>query len=223
MVFRYRSPDGEEGFPGNLEAEVRYTLRDDNALVLEYTARTDADTVVNLTNHSYFNLNGRGDIRNHRMTLQADAFTEVGAGTIPTGRILPVEGTPMDLRSGRRIGEGLQAENDQLRLCRGYDHNFILSPEAGRLRRFALAEGDLTGICMEAYTTQPGVQFYTGNYLDTDTAPCGKGGIRYPRHGGFCLETQHYPCSPNFPQFPSTVLHPGEVYREETVWRFFTP
>ena len=221
LVFRRVSPDGEEGFPGALTVEVRYRLTDDNALEMEYLAQTDADTVVNLTNHTYFNLNGGGDILGHRLTLCADRFTEGNAQTLPTGRILQVEGTPMDFRAGRRIGEDIGSDFEQIRLCRGYDHNFVLSGTPGKLRKMAEAEGDASGIRMEAFTTQPAVQLYTGNYVDLDGAPFGKGGVRYPRYAGFCLESQHYPCAPNFPEFPSTLLRPGEEYREKTVYRFF--
>ena len=221
LVFRRVSPDGEEGYPGTLTFEVRYRLRDDNALEIEYRAAADADTVVNFTNHTYFNLNGGGDIRGHRLTICADRFTEGDAQTLPTGRILSVEGTPMDFRAGRRIGDSLESDFEQIRLCRGYDHNFVLNGEAGTLRKMAEAAGDRSGLCMEALTTQPAMQLYTGNFVDLDAAPAGKNGVRYPRYAGFCLESQHYPCSPNFPEFPSTVLHPGETYRETTVYRFF--
>ena len=222
LVFRRVSPDGEEGYPGTLTFEVRYRLTEDNALEMEYIAHTDADTVVNFTNHTYFNLNGSGDILGHRLTINADRFTEGDAQTLPTGRILKVTGTPMDFRAGKTIGEDLDFDNDQIRCCRGYDHNFVLNGEAGTLRRMAAATGDMSGIRMEAQTTQPAMQLYTGNFVDMDKAPCGKGGVRYPRYGGFCLESQHYPCSPNFPDFPSTVLHPGKEYREKTVYRFFS-
>ncbi len=216
LVFRRRSPDGEEGFPGNLDLEIRYTLREDNALRLTYLARTDADTVLNLTNHTYFNLNGQGDVLDHWLRLSADRFTESDAQLLPTGHILPVDGTPMDFRAGRRIGDGISSDFDQIRLARGYDHNFILRCGTGTLRPFAEAVGDRTGIRLEAFTTQPAVQLYTGNYLDEDAAP----GARWPRYGGFCLETQHFPDAPNHPAFPSTVLRPGERYRHETVYRF---
>lgn len=220
LVFRRVSPDGEEGYPGTLRFEVRYTLREDNALVIDYRAETDADTVVNFTNHTYFNLNGAGDILNHRLTLAASRFTEGDAETLPTGNILPVDGTPMDFRGGKVIGEGIASDYGQVALCRGYDHNFILDTDGILMRQFAEAEGDVSGIRLKAYTTQPAVQLYTGNYVDDDAAPHGKDGVRYPRYAGFCLETQHYPCSPNFPQFPSTVLRPGEQYQHKTVYRF---
>lgn len=220
LVFRRVSPDGEEGYPGTLAFEVRYTLQEDNALVIKYRAETDADTVVNFTNHTYFNLNGAGDILNHRLTLAASRFTEGNAEILPTGKILPVDGTPMDFRGGKVIGEGIASDYEQIALCRGYDHNFILDTGGNLMRQFAEAEGDISGIRLKAYTTQPAVQLYTGNYVDDDTAPLGKNGVRYPRYAGFCLETQHYPCSPNYPQFPSTVLRPGETYRHTTIYRF---
>ena len=213
LVFRRRSPAGEEGYPGNLDLEIRYALRADNALVLTYLARTDADTVLNLTNHTYFNLNGGGDVLGHRLQLRADRFTESDAQTLPTGRILSVDGTPMDFRAGRTIGEGLGTDDEPLRLCRGYDHNFILRAGEGP---FAVAVGDRTGVRLEAFTTQPAVQLYTGNFLDEDAAP----GARFPRWGGFCLETQHFPDAPHFPHFPSTVLRPGELFYQETIYRF---
>ncbi len=222
LVFRRVSPDGEEGFPGTLRFEVRYRLSDDSALEIEYLASTDADTVLNFTNHTYFNLNGGGDILGHRLMLCADLFTEGDAQTLPTGRVLRVGGTPMDFRAGKHIGEDIDSDYEQIRFCRGYDHNFVIKGTPGELRKMAAAEGDLSGIRMEASTTQPAVQLYTGNCVDQDAAPCGKGGVRYPRYAGFCLESQHYPCSPNFPDFPSTVLRPGEEYREKTVYRFFS-
>ena len=220
LVFRRVSPDGEEGYPGTLTYEVIYRLTDDNALEFEYRARTDADTVVNFTNHTYFNLNGSGNVLGHNLTIHADRFTEGDAQTLPTGRILRVDGTPLDFRRGRPIGDGIGSDYEQIRFCRGYDHNFILNGEPGVLRPMASAQGDVSGIRMEAFTTQPAMQLYTGNYVDMDTAPFGKSGVRYPRYAGFCLESQHFPCSPNFPAFPSTVLHPGEEYFEKTVYRF---
>ena len=221
LVFRRVSPDGEEGFPGTLTFEVRYRLTDDNTLEITYAAVTDADTVLNFTNHSCFNLNGGGDVLGHTLTIYADRFTEADAQFLPTGRILRVMGTPMDFRSGRRIGEDINSDWEQIQYCLGYDHNFVLRGEAGVLRKMASAVGDVSGIRVEACTTQPAMQLYTGNYLDLDAAPFGKGGVRYPRYGGFCLESQHYPCSPNFPDFPSTVLRPGEEFREITTYRFF--
>lgn len=220
LVFRRVSPAGEEGYPGELHIEIRYTLHEDDSLEIEYTATTDEDTVINFTNHSYFNLNGEGNVLNHLLSLKADRFTEVDAETIPTGKILPVENTPMDFRKGKPIGEDMVDSYRQIGLCKGYDHNYILEREEEGLFLFARAEGDHTGIGMEAYTTEPAVQLYTGNFVDTDRASSGKKGNRYPRYGGFCLETQHYPCSPNFSDFPSTRLRPGEEYRHKTVYHF---
>ncbi len=220
LVFRRVSPNGEEGYPGTLTFEVCYRLTDNNALEIEYRAWTDADTVVNFTNHTYFNLNGFGDILGHRLTIHADQFSEGDAQTLPTGRIIPVAGTPMNFREGRVIGESIGSDYEQIRFCRGYDHNFVLNGEVGTLRKMAEAAGEKSGIRMEACTTQPAMQLYTGNFVDSDTAAYGKGGIRYPRYAGFCLESQHFPCSPNYPDFPSTVLHPGEEYLEKTVYRF---
>ena len=219
LLFRYVSPDGEEGYPGNLNIEVRYTLNADNSLILDYKAESDADTVVNFTNHTYFNLNGDGDILNHKLILDSDYFTEMGEGVLPTGKILPVAGTPLDFRNGKKLGDDIFAQDEQMLLCRGYDHNFVLDTSDNTIRKFAEAIGDKSGIKLKAYTTQPGVQLYTGNFVDEDTATHGKNDIRYPRHAGFCLETQHYPCSPNYPQFPSTVLRKGEEYHETTIFR----
>lgn len=220
LIFQYTSPDGEEGYPGTLDMHIRYTLSEDNALEIGYTASADADTVVNFTNHTYFNLNGSGDILGHFLQLKADRYTEADPETLPTGKILSVGGTPMDFRFGKRIGEDLLCDWPPLKMTRGYDHNFILDEKAGTLRKFAQSTGEKSGITLEAFTTQVAVQLYTGNFVDGDSAPFGKGGVRYPRYAGFCLETQHYPCSPNFPEFPSTVLHPGEEYHEKTVYRF---
>lgn len=219
VTFRRRSPDGEEGYPGALDVEVRYTLTKENELKIQYTARAEGDTVVNLTNHSYFNLagQGRGNVMDHRLQLSCDRFTEGDAETLPTGRVLPAEGTVMDFRTPRLLGEGLCGKDPQLLLCQGYDHNLIF-PEGQEGRGFAVCPR--SGIRLDLLTSQPAVQLYTGNYVDADTAPCGKGGVRYPRYGGFCLETQHYPCSPNFPQFPSTVLRAEETCQEITVYRF---
>lgn len=252
VVFRRTSPDGEEGFPGRLEVEVVCRLTDDNSILLEYKAASDADTVLNLTNHSYFNLNGSGTILGHMLKLSSDSFTEIGEGTIPTGRILPVEGTPFDFRTWKRIGERIDCGHPQLKLGNGYDHNYVLAEylraadgttkpdgaaetdgtvapyeEAGRvvdaydgMKKFAEIEGDESGIRMECFTTQPGVQLYTGNFVDVDARAAGKGGVVYPRRAGVCFETQHYPCSPNFPEFPSAVLRAGEEYRQKTAYRF---
>ena len=220
LEFTYLSPDGEEGYPGNLKVTVLYRLRDDDAIEMTYRAETDADTVLNLTNHTYFNLDGSGDILDHSLQLKADMYTEADEQTVATGRILPVQGTALDFREEKRIRDGLAENDPRVSMFKGYDHNFLL-PRDGSLHTFAVLKGSKSGICMEAQTTQPGVQLYTGNFVDTDTAACGKGGVRYPGHAGLCLETQHYPCSPNYEQFPSVVLHPGEIFRQQTVYRFY--
>ena len=214
LVLRRTSPDGEEGYPGTLEVEVRCRVTADDALELTYLARTDAPTVLNLTNHSYFNLGGGGDVLDHELFLDADAYLEVNGETIPTGRILPVAGTPMDFRTPRAIGD-----TDWFLPHRGYDHSYAL-PDDGALRTAARVFCPRTGIELTCRTTQCAVQLYTGNYVDEDAAPCGRNGVRYPRYAAVCLETQHHPCSPNFPQFPTSVLRPGETYRQTTVYRF---
>lgn len=220
LVLRRVSPAGEEGYPGKLSVEVRYALRDGNALWIEYRAWTDADTVANFTNHSYFNLNGSGDMLGHKLTLLASRITERDNQALATGRVLEVAGTPLDFREEKTIGADIFSDAEQIAQCHGYDHNYIIDNSDGSLRRFATAIADKSGIVLEAFTTQPAVQFYTGSYLDEDSAPTGKNGARYPRYAGFCLETQHYPCSPNFSHFPSVILHPGEEYRQETVYQF---
>lgn len=219
LLLRLTSPDGEEGFPGAAEITALYTLTENNALRLEYRAATDADTFVNLTNHTYFNLAGKGDILTHRLRLNASRFTEIGTGTLPTGRILPTAGTALDFRREKTIGADLFSGEPQLALCRGYDHNYVLDKQPG-LAPCGEAWSEETGICLAFSTTQPGLQLYSGNFVDEDAAPYGKGGVRYPRHGGLCLETQRFPDSPNRPQFPSALLRPGEEYREITEYRF---
>ena len=222
LVFRHLSPAFDEGYPGNLQLEIRYRLTEDNALAITYTATTDASTVINLTNHSYFNLNGQdgSEVLSHELEIDADSFTEVDEIPLPSGKILPVAHTPLDFRAMKPIGRDIGADDAQIRRCGGYDHNLILNGEG--LRRFAKAVSHNSGIVLEAYTTQPGVQLYSGNAVHADRVRCGKNGVRYPKYGGFCLETQHYPCAPNFAHFPTTVLNPGETYREETIYKFST-
>lgn len=219
--FEYASPDGEEGYPGTLRAVASYTLDDDNALTLDFAATTDRATVVNLTNHSYFNLAGQGDVRDHVVTVHADAFLPVDALSIPVGEIRAVAGTPMDLRAPARVGDRLDAPDQQMRLVEGgFDHTFVLrgaSADAG-LRHAARVVDPASGRVMDVHATQPGVQFYTANKLDGSFA--GKGGATYGRHAALCLETQHFPDSPNQPMFPSTVLRPGAKYRHRAVYRF---
>jgi len=207
----YFSKDGEEGYPGNVEAVVDYRLSG-NELSIEYRAWTDRDTIVNLTNHSYFNLKGDGTILNHELKLNADSFTPVNDDLIPTGEIAAVAGTPMDFRDGKAIGAqlGLTAA--------GYDHNFVLNDWDGSLRSVARLHEPASGRVLEILTTQPGMQFYSGNFLDGSFV--GKNGDPYVKYAGLCLEPQHFPDAPNRPNFPSTVLRPGEEYRQSTVLRF---
>lgn len=219
LELRYISADGEEGYPGKVEAVVTYSLNDENELTIDYRASSDQDTVVNLTNHSYFDLSGQlaGNILEHRVTIYADTFTPVDSNLIPTGELREVSDTPFDFRTPQRIGARIDEDYDQLKLGWGYDHNFVLNGEG--LRLAASVVDPASGRKLEVLTTQPGVQFYTGNHLDGSVT--GKG-VTYKYRFGFCLETQHFPDSPNKPEFPSTVLRPGEQFHEITVFRFST-
>ena len=222
LELNYLSKDGEEGYPGNLSATVTYTWTDNNELKIDYIATTDKDTVVNLTNHSYFNLagQGEGDILSHQVTIQAEKFTPVDKGLIPTGELKSVAGTPFDFRSPKAIGERIDLKEEQLELGHGYDHNFVLSNPGGGPQQAAKVTEAKSGRVMEVLTTEPGLQFYTGNFLDGTIH--GKGGKVYGRRAAFCMETQHFPDSPNKPDFPSTVLKPGGRYQTTTVYRFST-
>lgn len=214
------SPDGEAGFPGNLDVKVVYTLTSDNALCLQYTATTDKPTVVNLTNHSYFNLSGNAanDVLNDTVQFDADAFTPIDSTFMTWGEIRPVEGTPFDFRAGKTVGQDIEADDKQLKNGLGYDHNMVLNT-GGDLSKVACRISDPTnGIVLRVYTTEPGIQFYTGNFLDGKVK--GKGGIAYPRRGAICVETQHYPDSPNQPNYPSVVLRPGETYSSTCIYKF---
>ncbi len=218
----YLSPDGEEGFPGNLFVRVVYTLTDDNVWRIDYWAVTDAPTPVNLTQHAYFNLTAcRRDVLAHELELFSDTFTPSGKGLLPTGELAPVAGTPLDFRAPRAIGERIDARSRPLRLAGGYDHNYLVRRkrgEAGALVRCARVRDPESGRVLEAWTTEPCVHFYSGNFLDGSIV--GKRKVRYLPRYGFCLETQHAPDSVNQPAFPSVVLRPGEVYRHTTEYRF---
>jgi len=216
--FTYRSPDGENGFPGNLDMSVTYTLQEDNAIRIDYDGVSDKKTVINVTNHSYFNLGGHdsGSICDERIMIQADGYTEILPGAIPTGKILPVEGTPMDLRSLKRVGDEVDADFEQLTLVQGYDHNWVLNNH-GKLEQIAQVEDDRSGITMEVHTDLPGVQFYAGNCI---TPQKGKGGVSYDKRHALCLETQYFPNSVNIPAFEQPVFDAGEHCKTTTIYKF---
>lgn len=214
----YLSKDGEEGYPGNLTVNVSYIVYRDNELRIEYHATTDKDTIINLTNHSYFNLAGTGDILNHQLMINAGQFTPTGPTLIPTGELLDVDDTPMDFRQATAIGLRIKEPYEQLGFVGGYDHNFVLQGLNGQLSLAAQVLEPSSGRVLEILTTQPGLQFYSGNFLDGSLV--GKRGAIYNKYAGFCLETQHFPDSPNHANFPSTVLRAGEEFKQVAILRF---
>lgn len=222
VTFTYLSKDGDDGFPGNLTVKVTYTLNNDNELIVDYEATTDKATPINVSQHSYFNLKGEGngDILDHEIMINADKFTPVDQNLIPTGELWPVKGTPFDFTTPTKIGAHIEDHYEQLTLGHGYDHNFVINRSGSGMVLAARVTEPTTGRVLEVSTTQPGVQFYTGNFLDGTIT--GKHGHVYKRRYGFCLETQHFPDSPNHPNFPNTILRPGETFHETTAFKFST-
>jgi aldose 1-epimerase len=219
VAFEYASPDGEEGYPGKLEVSITYTLAERNELIVDYFAVSDKPTPINLTQHTYFNLTGgRRDVLDHQLTINADRYTPIDPTLIPTGALSPVAGTPLDFTKPMRIGDRINSDDEQLKRARGYDHNFVLNRPSKESVHAARAHDPMTGRVLDVFTTEPGIQFYSGNFLDGTIT--GKSGTVYTQRFGFCLETQHFPDSPNRPEFPATILRPGQEHRSQTKFVF---
>jgi aldose 1-epimerase len=218
LVLTYLSKDGDQGYPGNLQVEATYTLTTENALRLDFSATTDKATVLNLTHHSYFNLAGKGDVLNHVVQIEADKYTPVDSGLIPTGELRPVEGTPFDFRKPTPIGARINQDDEQLKFAKGYDDNWVINKPAGALRMMARVSEPTTGRVLDVWSTEPGLQFYTGNFLDGTIV--GRGGWAFKYRNAFCMEPQHFPDSPNQSSFPSTELKPGQTYKNTIIYKF---
>lgn len=222
LIFNYLSPSMEEGYPGNLKLEVSYLLTNDNALEISYLATTDAPTILNITNHCYFNLNGQdgSTIFDHKLKLNCSNFTEYNEDFSQNGKITSVTNTPLDFREEHSFGERFNDDYHQFRICTGYDHNMVIDGDSNKLKFVGECKCEKTGIALQMYTTEPAIQLYSGNYMHFDPVKYGKNGIHYPKNGAFCMEAQHYPDSPRYPHFPNTILRPGEVYTQKTIYKF---
>ena len=222
LILRYLSPDMEEGFPGNLNVEVSFHLTNDNALEISYQATTDAPTILNLTNHCYFNLNGQdgSTIFDHELKLNCSYYSEYNEDFSQSGKIISVNNTPLNFREEQTIGARFNDDYHQFRICTGYDHNMIIDGNSNELKLVGTCKSNKSGICLKMYTTEPAIQLYSSNFIHFDPVPYGKNKIRYPKNGAFCLEAQHFPDSPRHPHFPSTILRPNELYTQKTIYQF---